>query len=163
QTYVYVQFYILVADETTTPFFDALERAAARGVVVRVMGDHLSSLMNPGRKVTLARLKQMGAEYHDMLPLRPWKGDYQRIDLRNHRKLMVVDGAVGFTGSQNMVDSSYNKKSNLKRGLRWHDLMMRVTGPAVREIDAVFITDWYSETDELLVLDTTPVVLDADP
>ncbi len=163
QQYVNVQFYILVADETTTPFFDALERATARGVVVRVMGDHLSSLMNPGRKATLARLAKMGAEYHDMLPLRPWKGDYQRIDLRNHRKLMVVDGAVGFTGSQNMVDSSYNKKSNLKRGLRWHDLMMRVTGPVVREIDAVFITDWYSETDELLVLDTTPVVLDADP
>ena len=72
--YVHVEFYILVHDKATAAFFDALERAVARGVTVRVLSDHLASLMNPGRKETLARLKGMGAQYHAMLPLRPWKG-----------------------------------------------------------------------------------------
>ncbi|MDJ0314316.1 cardiolipin synthase [Arthrobacter sp. H35-D1] len=157
--YVHVEFYILVDDDVTRPFFDALERACRRGVTVRVLSDHLAALMNPGRKETLTRLAAMGAEYHAMLPLRPWKGNWQRVDLRNHRKLLVVDGRVGFAGSQNMVNESYNKKKNIARGLRWHELMMRVHGPVVRELDAVFVTDWFSETDVLLELDTSPVVL----
>ncbi|PYI39962.1 cardiolipin synthase [Arthrobacter psychrolactophilus] len=162
-SYVNVEFYILVADQATEPFFAALERAVQRGVTVRVLSDHLASLMNPGRKTTLARLEAMGAEYHAMLPLRPLKGQWSRIDLRNHRKLMVVDGQMGFSGSQNLVHESYNKKKNIARGLRWHELMMRTHGPAVRELDAVFVTDWYSETDELLILDTSPVVLNPAP
>ncbi len=157
--FVHVEFYILVQDAATKPFFDALERACRRGVTVRVLSDHLASLMNPGRKETLSRLKSMGAEYHAMLPLRPWKGHWQRVDLRNHRKLLVVDGQVGFAGSQNLVHESYNKKKNIARGLRWHELMMRVHGPVVRELDAVFVTDWFSETNVLLELDTSPVVL----
>ncbi len=163
RSYVHVEFYILVHDDATRLFFDALERAVARGVTVRVLSDHLASLMNPGRKETLARLKGMGAEYHAMLPLRPWKGHWQRIDLRNHRKLLVVDGLVGFTGSQNLVHESYNKKKNIARGLRWHELMLRIHGPAVRELDAVFATDWFSETDDMLVLDTSRIVLDPAP
>ena len=109
--------------------------------------------MFPARKETIKYLQDIGAEYHPMLPVRPWRGEWQRPDLRNHRKIVVVDGRVGFTGSQNLIDASYNKKSNLKRGLRWHELMMRLEGPAVRELDAVFATDWYSETDVLLSLE----------
>ena len=78
-------------------------------------------------------------------------------DLRNHRKLLVVDGVVGFTGSQNLIIDHYHKKKTIKQGLHWHELMVRLTGPIVRELDAVFVTDWYSETDELLPLDTSPV------
>lgn len=163
EKYVNVEFYILVHDDATRPFFEALARAVARGVAVRVLSDHLASVMNPGRKETLAVLAAMGAEYHAMLPLRPWRGQWQRLDLRNHRKLVVVDGRVGFTGSQNLVHESYNKKKNIARGLRWHELMMRVHGPVVRELEAVFATDWFSETDELLELDTSPVVLDPAP
>jgi cardiolipin synthase len=99
----------------------------------------------------------MGAEYRPMLPLQPLRGHWRRPDLRNHRKLLVVDDAVGFTGSQNMIIDHYHKKKGIKQGLHWHELMVRLTGPAVRELDAVFVTDWYSETDELLALDTSPV------
>jgi cardiolipin synthase len=98
-----------------------------------------------------------------MLPLRPLRGQWQRPDLRNHRKLVVVDGRVGHTGSQNMIQSNYGKKKSIARGLHWHEVMVRLEGPVVRELDAVFATDWYSETDELLPLDTTPVVLGDDP
>lgn len=163
ESFVHVEFYILVLDDATAPFFDALRRACDRGVAVRVLSDHVSGFLAPGRARTIAALRDMGAEWHPMLPLKPLRGVWQRPDLRNHRKLVVVDGVIGFTGSQNLVDASYNKKKNIARGLRWRELMMSVRGPAVRELDAVFVTDWYSETDELLPLDETPVILDADP
>lgn len=163
QSYVHVEFFILTLDATTEPFFAALERATARGVTVRVLSDHLMSILYPPRKATLARLAAMGAEWHGMLPLRPLRGQWQRPDLRNHRKLVVVDGRVGHTGSQNMIQSNYGKKKSIARGLHWHEVMVRLEGPVVRELDAVFVTDWYSETDELLPLDTSPVVLGDDP
>jgi cardiolipin synthase len=74
----------------------------------------------------------------------------------------VVDGAAGFTGSQNMIIDHYHKKKGIKRGLHWHELMVRLTGPVVRKLDAVFVTDWYSESDELLPLDTSPIRLRDD-
>ena len=158
--YVNVQFYILVLDSTTQPFFDALRRATARGVSVRVLSDHVAGFLSPRRRETLAALSGMGAVWHAMLPLRPLRGQWQRADFRNHRKLVVVDGRIGFTGSQNMIDSSYLKRKNRSRGLRWIELMVRLEGPAVREINAVFVTDWFSETEEMLDLDPTPIVLD---
>jgi cardiolipin synthase len=85
-----------------------------------------------------------------MLPVQPFKGRYQRPDLRNHRKLLVVDGLVAFMGSQNVTDSTYNLRKNIKRGLHWVDLMARMEGPVVASIDAVFLSDWYSETDEVI-------------
>lgn len=158
---VHVEFYILSYDHTTAPFFDALGRAVDRGVTVRVMLDHIASVRSPGYRKTLRRLDRMGVLWQLMLPVQPWKGKWQRPDLRNHRKLLVVDGTVAFTGSQNMVDSSYNKKGNIKRGLHWKDLMVRFEGPIVAGINALFVTDWYSETDELLlreVPDASPVL-----
>lgn len=77
--YVHVEFYILSLDATTAPFFDALARATGRGVVVRVLSDHLAGLMFPGRKETLKFLQYIGAEYHPMLPLRPLQGSRCRV------------------------------------------------------------------------------------
>ena len=161
--YVNVEFYILVKDESTRGFFESLGRARERGVTVRVLSDHVSGFVFPNRRETIGYLKKIGAEWHAMLPLRPLRGQWQRPDLRNHRKLVVVDGRLGFTGSQNLIDSSYLKKKNVERGLHWHEVMVKLQGPVVRELDAVFVTDWYSECGELLDLDTTPVVLDTDP
>ena len=56
-----------------------------------------------------------------------------------------------------MIDRSYNKRSNKRRGLQWKDLMVRFEGPIVAGINALFVTDWYSETDELLLRETDPV------
>ncbi|WP_313814790.1 cardiolipin synthase [Glutamicibacter sp.] len=149
ESYVHVEFYILVKDQTTAPVFDALSRAVSRGVAVRVLFDHVATLQLPNRKETMEALDQMGARWHHMLPLKPLKGQWQRPDLRNHRKLLVIDGKVGFMGSQNMIDSTYLKPGNLKRGLHWKELMVRLEGSIVAELDAVFLTDWFSETDEV--------------
>jgi cardiolipin synthase len=155
ERYVHVEFYILSWDQTTTPFFDALEAAARRGVTVRVLLDHIANLRTRDYRRTLKRLTSMGAQWQLMLPVQPLRGKYQRLDLRNHRKLLVVDGRVGFMGSQNVIDRSYNKRSNIRRGLLWKELMTRVEGPIVLGLDAVFITDWYSETGTLLARDRT--------
>ncbi len=158
--YVHVEFFILVHDETTAPFFDALARACQRGVTVRVLSDHFAQFGYPNRRKTLDVLREMGAYYQPMLPLQPFRGHWRRPDLRNHRKLVVIDGRVGHTGSLNMIMDHYHKKATIRRGLHWHELMARFEGPVVRELDAVFVTDWYSETKDLLPLDYSPVRLD---
>ncbi|GAA5091958.1 cardiolipin synthase [Microbacterium yannicii] len=148
--YVHVEFYILQTDASTDNFFRALEEVAARGVTVRVLLDHWANRGKPYYKRTLKRLTDMGAEWQLMLPVQPLRGKYQRPDLRNHRKLLVVDGRVAFTGSQNVTDSTYNLRKNIRRGLHWVDLMARIEGPVVASVNAVFLSDWYSETDEVL-------------
>ena len=148
--YVHVEFYITIHDATTEPFFAALRRAVERGVTVRLLLDHMGTRPYPGYRRTLRVLTEMRVLWHLMLPVQPLKGRWQRPDLRNHRKLMVVDGDVGFVGSLNMIDPSYDKRANRRRGLRWVDELCEVHGPVVHEIDALFVTDWYCETDELL-------------
>jgi cardiolipin synthase len=154
---VHVEFYILALDATTQPFFDALAAAVQRGVVVRVLLDHLGTLQYKGFRPAKRALKKMGAHWHLMLPFQPLRGRMQRPDLRNHRKLLVVDGTVAFTGSQNVIDPSYEKRGNVRRGLQWKDFMVRFEGPVVAGIDALFVTDWYAETDELLAREAAPV------
>jgi cardiolipin synthase len=156
--YVHVEFYILSWDTTSAPFFDAMEDAVRRGVTVRVLMDHVASLRTPGFRRTKRKLDRIGAISHVMLPVQPFRGHWQRPDLRNHRKLVVVDGQVAFMGSQNMVHRTYNKVINRERGLKWKDLMVRLEGPIVTGINAIFITDWYSETDELLVRESENVM-----
>ena len=150
QEYVHVEFYILQADEATDNFFRALEEVCARGVEVRVLLDHWANRWKPRYRETVRRLDAMGADWHLMLPVQPLKGRMQRPDLRNHRKLLVVDGAIAFLGSQNVTDSTYNLPKNIKRGLHWVDLMVRLDGPVVLSVNAIFVADWYSETDTVL-------------
>lgn len=155
--YVHVEFYILSLDHTTSPFFDALEDAVKRGLTVRVLIDHIATLRSTGHRKTTRKLTKIGAKWQYMLPVQPFKGKWQRPDLRNHRKILVIDGKLAFTGSQNFIDSSYNKRGNIKRGLHWKDLMVRFEGPIVAGINALFVTDWYSETNELLLRETEGV------
>ncbi|PRB17212.1 cardiolipin synthase [Microbacterium sp. MYb62] len=150
QDYVHVEFYILQSDTATDNFFRALEEVCARGVEVRVLLDHWANRGKPRYKQTIARLNAMGADWHLMLPVQPLKGKMQRPDLRNHRKLLVVDGNIAFLGSQNITDSTYNLPKNIKRGLHWVDLMVRLDGPVVLSVNAIFVADWYSETDTVL-------------
>ncbi|WP_150307145.1 cardiolipin synthase [Planctomonas psychrotolerans] len=158
--YVHVEFYILAWDTTSAPFFDAMETAVRRGVTVRVLMDHVACRRTPGYRRTTRKLDSIGVQWRLMLPVRPLRGEWQRPDLRNHRKLVVVDGTIAFMGSQNMVHRSYNKVVNRRRELKWIDIMTRLEGPIVTGINAIFITDWYSETDELLTRESEASVPD---
>lgn len=149
QDYVHIEFYILQSDDATDNFFRAMEEVAARGVQVRVLLDYWANRWKPKYRQTVRRLDAMGADWHLMLPVQPLRGRIQRPDLRNHRKLVVVDGRVGFLGSQNITDSSYNLPKNIRKGLHWVDLMVRVDGPVVASLNAIFLSDYYAETDRV--------------
>lgn len=106
--FVHLEYFIFFMDDVTLPIFDALARAVKRGVIVRVLYDSFSTRRYKGWKNTIQRLKSDGVHVQPMLPLRfPGKG-YVRPDLRNHRKLVVIDGSTGYTGSQNMIQRNYH-------------------------------------------------------
>jgi cardiolipin synthase len=146
--YVHVEFYIMAWDATTDRLFTALASAAARGVRVRLLLDHLGSRKYPGWKEFQQRMTEVGLEWHLMMPIKPLAGRWRRPDLRNHRKLLVVDGEVAFVGSHNVIASNYGSARNLQIGRHWQDLSVKVTGDVVLEVEAVFTTDWYIETGE---------------
>ncbi|QCC78800.1 cardiolipin synthase [Nocardioides daphniae] len=154
---VHVEFYIMALDEVTRPFFDALVEATERGVTVRLLYDHLGTRGIPGYRGLLRFLRRSRIEWHPMLPIKPLSGRFRRPDLRNHRKLLVVDGEVGFTGSLNLTEPGYNKPRNHRLGREWVELMVRVEGPVVASLDAVFVGDWWVEADEELEVVGHPV------
>ncbi|MCZ9309715.1 cardiolipin synthase [Corynebacterium uberis] len=149
---VHVQIYIMAWDDTTDVFFRSLERAVARGVTVRLMFDHIGSLKYPKYRTLGRRLTSIGVDWHLMLPLQPWRGRFRRPDLRNHRKLLIIDGKVGFVGSQNMIDRSYLMRANKKAGRQWIDIMVELEGPIVDSLETIFAVDWYTESGEPLAL-----------
>ena len=138
QQHVHLTFYIFANDDTGGKVMDAISRAETRGVECRVLIDAIGSL-GFGRK-TQRRLERAGIEVHRILPLtRRWTAS--RIDLRNHRKIAVIDGRIGYTGSQNIVDAEVSS------GFEKRELMCRLRGPVVAELQAVFLGDWYLETE----------------
>ncbi len=152
--FVHVEYFMFADDKVGAPVIDALVRARGRGVVCRVLIDHLGNIGYHGP--VLKRLRAAGFPVHQMLPATPFDNQWNRIDLRNHRKIVVVDGVVGFTGSQNLVEDTYHKRGNIRKGIHYLELIARVTGPVARELNAAFITDWFSETEELLDERTAP-------
>lgn len=150
---VLFEYFILVLDKTTEPVVLALEEAVSRGVEVYVLFDALACRHYPNFKKLKKRLTAAGIAWRPMLPfsLRPGK-EFTRPDLRNHRKIVVIDGVIGYTGSQNIVQKNYHRKDELY----YEELVMRVQGPVVWQMAAVFRTDWYAETRAFLASDAIP-------
>jgi cardiolipin synthase len=141
-----MEFYIWNAGGTADEVADALGRAAARGVQVRVLLDAL------GSKEFLKsdwpdRMRASGIELQVALGVKPWKIPFRRIDLRLHRKIVVIDRRVGYTGSLNLVDPRFFKQD---AGVgEWVDAMVRAEGPIVGALRTVFQFDWGMQTGQL--------------
>ncbi|APT85524.1 cardiolipin synthase [Corynebacterium aquilae] len=148
--YVHIEIYIVAWDHTTDVVFQAMARAVDRGVKVRLLIDQVGSWKYPGYVRLGKRLDAIGVDWHLMLPLAPWRWRFRRPDLRNHRKMVIVDGEVGFIGSQNLIDSTYLSKKNMQEGRHWIDVMVELTGPVVTSMNTVFAVDWYQESDEII-------------
>ena len=134
--HVHLLFYIFADDETGRSVFEALRRAVGRGVVCRVLMDAVAS--RPTLKRLGKEMRAAGIEVYGVLPVRFIRG---RADIRNHRKIAVIDGRTAYTGSQNIVDASYGHKD-----MAWHDMMIRLQGPVVLELQTVFASDWFFES-----------------
>lgn len=153
--HVHLLFYIWRDDATGQRVAAALERAAQRGVKCRVMVDAVGS---SGMLRALTRqLRRAGVEVRAALPVNPLRLLLARIDLRNHRKLVIIDGRTAYTGSQNIVDADYG---GAKAGA-WQDIMARLTGPIVVQLQLVFVEDWFAETAQLL--DEPGIITDPSP
>jgi cardiolipin synthase A/B len=139
--FAHLLYYIFADDATGRLVADALARAAGRGVVVRVLMDAIGSRDGLARLAPALRIA--GCEVTAVMPLRLWGHNAARIDLRNHRKIAVIDGAVAYFGSQNIVGNRANP------GLVNEELAVRTLGPIVRHLHALLLADRYLETDDL--------------
>lgn len=139
---VHLLYYLMFDDAVGAAVCDALRRAAARGVRCRLLLDALGA--KPGLRAWRRRLVDGGVLVHAMLPggLR-WRRS-ARADLRNHRKIAVIDRSIGYTGSQNLAAPDFVP------GHPNRELVARLRGPAVAQLAALFASDWYLETGEAL-------------
>jgi cardiolipin synthase len=141
--------YIFDDDRAGARFVTALRQAQARGVAVRVLVDAVGARYS--RPTIIARLQEAGVPAATFLPTRvPWRFPY--ANLRNHRKILVVDGRVGFTGGMNIREGH---QPSLAPASPVRCLHFRLDGPVVRDMQQVFADDWYFATGELLPDDDT--------
>lgn len=140
QDHIHVLTYIFKADRTGAGIRDRLVAAARRGVTVRVLFDALGTYTTSRR--FFRPLTEAGGRVAAFLPLGKGLRNL-RGNLRNHRKILVVDGHTAFTGGMNIADE-YAEASG------WRDIHARVRGPAAGGLQRVFVEDWYFATSELL-------------
>jgi len=144
--HIHLIFYIWLADNNGMKVVEALKRAAARGVACRAMADGLGS-RTMIRSKHWQDMARAGVHVAVALPignplLRPFHG---RIDLRNHRKIVVIDDRITYCGSQNCADPEFRVKP---RFAPWVDALVRFEGPIARQNQHVFISDWMSYVSE---------------
>ncbi len=158
---IWAEYYIIQQDETGHRFLDLLAERARAGVDVRLLYDAVgSSRIDAGR---VAALVEAGGKVERFLPVNPLKRRWS-VHLRNHRKLLVIDGEVGFTGGLNVGDeysgsgsvagASSGEKKRKRRSRRegpWRDTHIALRGPAVRDLAQVFAEDWSFATGNGLV------------
>lgn len=150
--HVHVLYYIWLPDQTGTRMAQTLIAAAARGVACRVLVDDHGA-RHLIRSALWAQMQDRGVAVERAAPL----GNplvsllFQRIDLRNHRKIVVVDNRVSWVGSQNCADAAFSLRP---RHGPWVDILLRLEGPIVRQQQAVFLHDWMTHHAE----DLTPLL-----
>jgi cardiolipin synthase len=141
--HVHLLYYIFGRDQTGQRVAAALKQAVGRGVKCRVLMDGLGS--KKALRKLAPQMRAGGIEVYEALPVRLWRRKAARFDLRNHRKIAVVDGTVAYIGSQNLINCDF------KPGIIYEELVARVTGPVVLQLQAVFLTDYYLESQNNLL------------
>jgi cardiolipin synthase len=136
-------FYIWLADNNGVKLKEAFVRAAKRGVRVRLLADALGS-RRMIRSEHWRAMRESGCDVRVALPVgNPlWTAIRGRVDLRNHRKLMIVDNRIAWCGSQNAADPEFRIKP---RFAPWVDIMSRWEGPVARQCQVLFVSDWIAE------------------
>lgn len=142
ERYVYLCTYLFETDPTGREVIDALIRAGERGVDVRILVDAVGERYSRPRVSRLLR-KRRGIQVVKFLPL-ALSLRALRVNLRNHRKLLICDGEVGFTGGMNI--GGRNMVSDEANRNKTADIHFRIRGPAVYELEEVFVEDWRFET-----------------
>ncbi|MBL9173948.1 MAG: cardiolipin synthase [Verrucomicrobiales bacterium] len=137
---VHLLYYIYGDDDVAAGVTRSLEKAAARGVSCRLLLDGVGS--KAALRSLAPRLRRLGIEVTELLPVRFFHHRGARADIRNHRKIAVIDGCVGYVGSQNIVAPHFVP------GHPNEELVARVTGPIVTALEAAFVSDRWQELGE---------------
>lgn len=140
---VHLLYYLYSDDEVGRRVGSALGAAARRGVSCRLLVGSISAWLEAGRSVfsdLAPELEDSGVEIGALRPVNPLRNSFERVDLRNHRKLAIIDGRIAYTGSQNIHESDCGLEDR-----EWMQLNVRVEGPAAAQIETVFLSDWYRE------------------
>ncbi|MCA8979892.1 MAG: cardiolipin synthase [Planctomycetes bacterium] len=146
--HVHVQFYIVQPDQTGVALRDLLVRKARQGVQVRVLVDAVGSMSLPADFwKPLEDAGGLAARFNPIVRSLNRFRRHERIDFRNHRKIVVVDGRIAFTGGINVGREYLGLDPAMGN---WRDTHARLTGPAVIGLQRTFAEDWYASTDELL-------------
>ncbi len=143
ENHIHIEFYIFEDDEISNRMRELLIKKAKQGVRVRMIYDYLGSFSLS--KKYLQSLRMAGIYVEPFLPAR-LKAARVKINYRNHRKILVVDGKIGFTGGLNVADRYIVGN---KLGL-WRDTFVRMEGMAVHGLQTNFLIDWYFVSQKLI-------------
>ncbi len=141
--HVHLEYFNFRNDSIANALFDLLAQKAAEGVKVRALFDAFGNWSNnrPLKKKHLEDIRRRGIEIVKFDPITfPW---FNHAAHRDHRKIVVIDGKIGYTGGMNIAD--YYIKGLPKIG-EWHDIHVRIDGDAVRYLQGIFLTMWNRET-----------------
>jgi len=136
ESYIFVQFYIVRDDSTSRNLCEALIEKARTGVQVYFLYDEIGSIELPDSY--FEPMRQASINISGFKTTKGWKNRFQ-INFRNHRKILVVDGKIGFIGGHNLGDEYLN----------YRDTSMRIKGPAVQQIQLTFLKDWFWATSKI--------------
>jgi len=152
--FIHIQYYIFEEGELANRFLSLLQKKRKEGVEVRFMYDGLGS--KTLSRTYINHLKDCGVEVYGFLPMR-FGRLLSSINYRNHRKIVIVDGLTAFTGGINVSDKYLIGDPVLGT---WHDMHLRLRGPIVSSLQAVFAMDWNfaSGKDDILTLKYFSVV-----
>ena len=141
--HIHLEYFNFRNDSIANALFDLLAQKAAEGVKVRALFDAFGNWSNnrPLKKRHLEDIRRRGIEIVKFDPITfPW---FNHAAHRDHRKIVVIDGKIGYTGGMNIAD--YYIKGLPKIG-EWHDIHVRIDGDAVRYLQGIFLTMWNRET-----------------
>ncbi|WP_439181819.1 cardiolipin synthase [Carboxylicivirga taeanensis] len=134
---IHLQYYIFDEDEIGNRILSILKEKASQGVQVRMIVDDVGSWEL--KRSFFTQMKKCGIEVYSFLTVR-FPSLTSKVNYRNHRKIVVVDGEIGFVGGLNVADRYI--KGDPAYGI-WRDMHLRITGDAVNALQFVFFIDWY--------------------
>lgn len=141
--FIFLEFFIVGIDESWNKILDVLSRKVREGVEVRLLYDSVGSIMVASRSYQ-KYLADLGIKSHIFIPLIPFFST--RLNNRDHRKIIVIDGKTAYTGGLNLSNEYFNYGKN--RFAYWKDNAIKIKGPAIQSFTTMFLQDWNLEVKE---------------
>lgn len=144
--HIHLEYYIIIDDDIGTQVLELLCEKAKEGIEVRLSYDDVGSKISSSMK---QKLSKSGVQHAAFMPV-IFSRFTGKMNYRNHRKIVIIDGLVGYVGGMNISDEYINDKSS---DFYWRDTHLRITGEAVKSLQIYFLTTWDFVFNEKLKID----------